>query len=185
LRQEFFVATTRAKLMTFAEFEQLPDPTGARLELHEGAVVSMPPPILRHSIVQQKLRDLLQALCAGVGSTYVELGFRPTTEWEFRYADVAWAPAERWAKQDPSGYFSGAPDIVIEVLSPSNTVSKMFEKEQLCLENGCREFWVVDLERKVVKISTTDGRATTYKAGQGIPLFFAAGAELAVDAIFG
>ncbi len=77
----------------------------------------------------------------------------------------------------------GAPDLVIEVLSPSNTASEMLDKEQICLDNGAREFWVVDPIRRQVKVSGSDGRAATYKAGQSIPLLF--GGTLLVDLIFG
>ena len=74
-----------------------------------------------------------------------------------------------------------APDIVIEVLSPSNTASEMLDKEQICLENGAREFWVVDPVRRQVKVSGADAHAATYKTGQSIPLFF--GGTLPVDSI--
>jgi len=60
----------------------------------------------------------------------------------------------------------------------------MIDKRTLCLENGSREFWVVDMDHRRVEVSTPDGLTVTYKSGQQIPLFFAAGAQLAVDAIF-
>ena len=79
---------------------------------------------------------------------------------------------------------AGAPDLVIEVLSPSNTASEIIDKKTLCLENGSREFWVVDSEHRQVEVSTPDGLTVTYKAGQQVPLHFAPGTHLAVDAVF-
>jgi Uma2 family endonuclease len=76
----------------------------------------------------------------------------------------------------------GAPEIVAEVLSPSNSAAEMPEKERLCLENGCREFWEIDPKRRTVRVSTPDGRSKTYRTGQQIPLLF--GGELSLDAIF-
>ncbi len=70
---------------------------------------------------------------------------------------------------------------MIEVLSPSNSAIEMLEKEQLCLENGGREFWVVDMDRRQVKVSTPDGHTVTYKFGQKIELLF--GGRLAVEDI--
>jgi Uma2 family endonuclease len=78
-----------------------------------------------------------------------------------------------------------SPELVIEVLSPSNTAAEMRAKKKLCLENGSQQFWVVDKVHREVEVSTPDGRTVTYKAGQRIPLFFAAGKSISVDAIFG
>ena len=75
-------------------------------------------------------------------------------------------------------------DLVIEVLSPSNTVDEMNERERICLDHGACEFWVVDQTRKQVKVSTPDGRTITYRSGQQIPLALASGKTLSVDAIF-
>ena len=112
----------------------------------------------------------------------MEVGFRPLPEHELRVADVACASAEHWAQQDPAGHFLGVPEIVSEVLSPSNTAAEMLDKEQICMENGAKEFWVVDIDRRQVKVSTPDGRTFAYKSGQDIPLQF--GGKLAVDEIF-
>ena len=76
----------------------------------------------------------------------------------------------------------GAPDLVVEVLPPSNTAADMLDKRNLCLKNGSREFWVVDVDHRQVEVSTPDGHAITYKAGNEIPLFF--GGRIPVDAIF-
>jgi len=176
------VATSTTKLMTFEEFEQLPDREGYRQELRHGELFQVAPPKYDHFMIQQTLRDLLDEAAAGAGRAYTEVGFRPLLESEYRIADVAYAPHERWASSRTAGYFRGAPEIVIEVLSPSNTVTEILEKEKLCLENGCKEFWIVDPTLHLVKVSTPDGRAITYSAGQEIPVFF--GGSLTVDSIF-
>jgi len=176
------VASTPTRLMTFAEFAQLPDPTDGRLELRHGEVVKVPPPKNRHFAIQQMLRDLLDRAAAGRGRAYTEASFRALPEGEYRIADVAYAPSDRWARQDPDGYFAGAPDLVIEILSPSNTIAEMLDKKILCLENGALEFWLVDSGHRQVEVSTPDGHSITYKTGQEIPLLF--GGSIPVDAIF-
>jgi len=72
---------------------------------------------------------------------------------------------------------------VVEVLSPSNTMAGILDKEKLCLENGAKEFWVVDAGRHQIKVSTPDGHTVTYRSGQEIPLALFCGAKIAVDAI--
>jgi len=169
--------------MTFAEFEQLPNAAeGLRQELRHGELVQVPPAKWIHFLLQDRLRGLLQDRAGGTGKAAIEFGFRPLSDNEYRIADVAFASIERWKSTNPDGYFRGAPEIVIEVLSPSNTVTEMLDKEKLCLENGCQEFWIVDPTLRLVKVSTPAGRAVTYSAGQEIPLLF--GGSLAVDAIF-
>jgi Uma2 family endonuclease len=174
------MASTTERLVTFAELEQMPDAPDGRYELRRGELVKVPPPQFPHYAIQLRLQGLLAAIARNKGIVGTEFGFRAHTEHEYRVADVAFASHERVPRR---GYFQGAPDIVIEVLSPSNSASEMLDKEQLCLENGAKEFWVVDPERRQVRVSTTDGRFAEYKAGQEIPLYF--GGAIAVSEIFG
>lgn len=177
------MATTTTKLMTFAEFAQLPDtPQGFPYDLRHGELVTVVFPRMKHFVIQQQLRRLLESAAGKIGIASTELGFRALAEYEYRRADVAFVLRDRWESCDPNGYFLGAPEIVIEVLSPSNTATEMLDKEKLCLENGCKEFWIVDPDLRLVKVSTPDGHAITYCSGQEIALFF--GGRLAVDTIF-
>jgi len=114
----------------------------------------------------------------------MEFGFRASAEYELRSADVGFVTKERFEASDPEDNLHGAPDLTIEVLSPSNSAAEMNEREKLCLENGCREFWVVDPDLRQVKVSTPDGITTAYRAGQEIPLRIFDGKSLKVDAIF-
>ena len=174
------MATTPTRLMTFEEFEALPDSPGGRYELHHGELVQLAYPKLPHTRAQWQLRHLLERSAGDAGVIVVEMPYRPLPEHEAWQADVAYISRARWeAARD---YFIGAPDLVIEVLSPSNTADELSEKKNLCLENGSREFWVVNGKRRHVEVSTPDGRTVTYKSGQEIPLIF--GGSLAVDAIF-
>ena len=175
------MASIPTRMMTVAEFDQLPESPSCSYELRHGELVKVTRPVLKHVFVQKRLMALLDS-AGGSGSAVIEVGFRPLPEHELRIADVAYASGERWAQQDFAGHFRGVPEIVIEVLSPPNTVAEMLDKEQICLENGAKEFWVVDIDRRQVKVSTPDGRTIAYKSGQEIPLQF--GGKLAIDDIF-
>ena len=52
----------------------------------------------------------------------------------------------------------------------------------MCLENGCREFWIVDPVRRQIRVSTPGGRFLFYRDGQQVPL--PNGGSLAVTAVF-
>jgi len=169
-------------LMTFAEFERLPDPPGGWFELHHGELVQVPPPFLRHSVIQEKIAEALREWARGKGFVGVEVGFRATPDYECRRADVAFIDAARFESVNLDGYFPGAPDLVIEVLSKSNTASEMLDKQTVCLANGAKEFWAVDPARRKVYVFTSAGRFSTYTPGEKIPLLF--GGELLVERIF-
>ncbi len=167
--------------MTFAQFEQMPD-DGHRYELRNGEPIEVPPPIHRHFLIQHRLRRLLEARVGSAGMVETEWGFRPTPEYEYRRADVAFVSQDRVDGVSPDGHLAGAPELVIEVLSPSNRRGKIAVTQRLCLENGCREFWAIDPKRRVVTVSTPDGATRLYGDGDRIPLMF--GGELAVSDIF-
>jgi Uma2 family endonuclease len=171
--------------MTFEEFEALPDPPGGYYELHHGELVTLTFPILAHSVVQRNLRRLLEPFAAPDSFIDKDVPFRPHPEHEYREADVAWLCAERFRLADRGRYIEGAPDLVIEVLSPSNTAAEMLDKEQICLANGSREFWVVDPKRRRIKVTTGDGRTATYGPGQRVPVNFSGSeGEISIDAVF-
>jgi Uma2 family endonuclease len=179
------MAANPAHLMTVEEFRQIPRPVGDYdYELHEGRLVPVTRPKLKHHILQSRLRDLLRALAPQGSFVEYEVAFRALPEHDLRVADVGYVSAERWTQADPEDNIRDAPEIVIEVLSPSNTAREMYEKEQLCLAHGCQEFWVVDPDKKYVRVATVNRPTTTYHPGQQIPLPLFGGASLRVDDLF-
>ena len=179
------MASPPTRLMSFAEFERLPEtPRGFRYELRHGEPVQMPPPNRTHYLVQRRLRQYLEKAAGSTGEVDIEMPFRPLPEREYWQADVAFVSRTRWDQIPDERHLDGAPDLVVEVLSPSNTAAEIFDRRNVCLENGSREFWLVDIEHRLVEVSTPDGRSLTYKPGQSIPLFFAPEATLAVGSVF-
>lgn len=177
------MSETTTRLMTVEEFRQLPETAPFYYELRRGELVQVTRPKSKHYKMQDRLCQLLRGLALGVGFVGMELAFRALPEHELRVADVAFVSKERWEHVDDNDNLHGAPELVIEVLSPSNTSTELFDKEKLCLENGCLEFWMVDPVRRQVKISTPDGLTKTYQEKQQIPLRLFPG-SLAVESIF-
>lgn len=174
---------TTTRLMTVEEFRQLPETGPFYYELRHGELVQVTRPKSKHYNIQDRLCQLLRELARDIGFVGIEIAFRPVPEHELRVADVAFVLKDRWQQIDPDDNLRGAPELVIEVLSPSNTATEIIDKEKLCLDNGCLEFWVVDPVRRLVKISTHDGITKTYQEGQEIPLRLFPG-TLAVKSIF-
>jgi Uma2 family endonuclease len=168
--------------MTFAEYVEIPDPPGGRYELYHGERVKVAFPEFPHVRAQWQLRRLLEGAAEDAGVVDKEIPYRPLPEHECWCADVAFVSKARWETIDQ--YLLGVPELVVEVLSPSNTLKKTLDKRITCLENGAREFWLVNTDRHQIEVSTPDGRTITYKSGQQIPLFFAAGAHVDVSGVF-
>ncbi len=177
------MATTTG-LMTVEQFWQLPENEAFQYELHHGELVKVSRPKWKHILLQERLRELLKLAFGSLGLVLIELLFRPLLEHEVWAADVAFVSRARAAAVDEDDVLHGAPDIVIEVLSRSNTVAEIAERCAICLENGSREFWTVDSNRREIKVSTPDGLTRTYKSGDSIPLTLAGDQTLAVDAVF-
>ena len=171
-------------LMTVEEFQQLPETGPFYYELRHGELVQVTRPILKHSLAQTTLYDLLKPFAGNRFWVSMEVPFRALPEHELRVAHVAAISRDRLDQADRESVFRGVPELVIEILSPSNTAAEMNDKERLCLENGCREFWVVDMDLRLVKISTPDGVTRAFRAGQEIPLNLFGTGTLKADAIF-
>jgi Uma2 family endonuclease len=148
------------ELLTVADYLKLPEPQEGHLELHHGEAVIVPPPKWRHQILQDRLAALLKALLNTWGTVLSEMAFRPAPEYEVWRADVGCVRLERAANVGADEYLQGAPDLVIEVLSPRNTADEIDDKRTICMENGCLSFWVVNDKRKI--ISVTEGNVTKH-----------------------
>ncbi len=169
-------------LMTVEQFQSLPERSDALEELHWGCLVTLSRPKPWHIKLQIRLADLLRPLLASSGYVVTELPFRAVPEYELRAADVAFITRERW---DGAGDkdLAGAPELVIEILSPSNTKTQLREYMALCLANGCEEFWTVDRSSETVTVTRKRGQSFIYQKEQLIPLQISGGA-ISVNDVF-
>ena len=127
----------------------------------------MPPPKWGHQLIQGRIRTLLSNLAGSHALVATEMAFRPAPEYEVWQADVACIPLTRARDTPVDEYLAGAPDLVVEVLSPGNTMDEINDKMAVCMDNGCSSFWVVDPKRK--RVSVTEGKVTThYRASDTI-----------------
>ncbi len=175
-------ATARPMLMTVAQYRELPETEEFIQELHWGQVVNLTRPKMRHTKMQSRLVRLLRPKAEHLGVVESEAPFRALPEFELRAADVAFVTYERWDNADDDDNLAGSPELVIEVLSPSNTKPEMNEKASLFLSTGAKEFWVVSTRKKTVTVISSQD-TVVYGIGQKIPLTLFGG-FLSVSAIF-
>jgi Uma2 family endonuclease len=119
------------ELLTVEEYRRLNLPNNGTIhELHNGRVVEITRPKYRHIDLQHRIADLLRPVAAQFGRVMIEFPFRALPEHELRAVDVAAVSFERLAVIDPEDNLHGAPELVIEVESPSNTSAELMRKRR-------------------------------------------------------
>jgi Uma2 family endonuclease len=162
------MATVEA-LMTVEEFANLPD-DGRRLELVRGRVIALPPPQFRHGYVCVKVAYHLTdfVMTRGLGSV-VSNDSGVVTHRDpdsVRGADVAFYSYARIPKDAlPEGYPTVAPEIVIEVKSPSDLWREILEKVAEYLAAGVVIVCVLDPETTSARLYFDDRPHETLEAG--------------------
>ena len=105
------------------------------------------------------LRDFVKPRALGV-VLGAETGFRVSNDPDTVLApDVAFLQTSRIAGRLPKGYFPGAPDLAVEVLSPNDRASEVVAKVQDWLNAGCTGVWVVDPKSQTVTVYGADRKA--------------------------
>ncbi len=117
--------------------------------------------------------------------TGAETGFRighdPDT---VRAPDVGFVRAERVPPRPTRGFFQGAPDLAVEVLSPSDRAGDVLAKVQDWLGAGCRAVWLIDPANQTVSVyddrhqTATLGMSDELIGGQIVPGFCLPVAEI-------
>ena len=128
-----------------------------RCELVRGELRMMIPPGFQHGRITIKLtRPIVNHVEAhGLGIVVAaETGFVLSRDPDtVRALDVAFVRAERGPGPE-RGYFPGAPDLAVEVLSPDDRPGYVCEKVAEWLEAGTRAVWVVDPRVRTVTVHT-------------------------------
>lgn len=139
---------------------------GSRHELIRGELIQMPPASYRHSLLAAWIVTLLN-----MHVRPRQLGSVTTADGGYilsRDPDVVVAPDAAFVRADrlpPEGevptYLELAPDLVVEVVSPSDSASNLMDKVLLYLNAGVRLVWIVHPEPQIVTVHFPDHTAKT------------------------
>lgn len=110
-----------------------------KIELTEWGKIEMSPARNRHSEYQGEIEYLLRTLKKG-GLAFPECGVQ--TKENVKVADVAWVSFERRRATPHEFAYAVAPEICVEVISPTNTLEEQLHKGRLYLQAGAVEFWL-------------------------------------------
>lgn len=143
----------QAQLVTAEEFAQIPD-DNYRYELVEGRVIRMSLPGGLHGALAIRLAVLLEhhVRAHNLGVVMGEAGFHlarnPDT---VRGPDLSFIRRERIDPTGlPEGFWSGAPDLAVEIRSPGDRRGEIWRKVDDYLTRGVRLVWVVEPRKKTV-----------------------------------
>lgn len=138
-----------------------------KIELDEYGRILMSPASNRHGIQQAKLVKLLaQALQEGEIATECSI----STHLGVRVADVVWMSSQFQTKYGEQTPYPQAPELCIEILSPSNSSREMEEKIRLYLGYGAFEVWIVDADGTIALFGAEGKRQQSVIAGLVAPL---------------
>ena len=153
---------TTTHLLTWKEFEQLPD---EHIEILEGELITVPPPKFGHSTVAADTFLRMQPLQeSGLGRLYLEAGYKLSEDSAtWIQPDVSFLKMERVRAMKPNQYVPGAPELAIEAVSPSETVQTLKRKIDLLLAGGSLAVWVLYPEDREVRVFLPDG--TSFRRG--------------------
>ncbi|MEM7010894.1 MAG: Uma2 family endonuclease [Verrucomicrobiota bacterium] len=112
-----------------------------------GNLIMMPPPGGIHGFRQGEITFNLRTLLPH-GRAITECPI--STADGVRAADVGWFTKERHDPIATLSCFPTAPEICVEVISPSNTSTEIEEKRNLYFQAGAEEVWICDLEGKMI-----------------------------------
>lgn len=110
-----------------------------KIELNEWGKIEMSPASNRHGMLQSRIVVLLGERMAE-GQVLVECSV--LTSKNVKVADVAWGSTAFFEANGFETPYTIAPEICVEVVSPSNSMDEMMMKKDLYLAKGAREFWI-------------------------------------------
>lgn len=113
-----------------------------KIETNEWGQIVMTPARLQHGHYQSKIIGLLQIKMKRPGETITECPIQ--TSRGTKVADVAWFSAGRWEQVKDEFDSPIAPEICVEILSPSNSTGEIDQKKALYFEKGASEVWICD-----------------------------------------
>jgi Uma2 family endonuclease len=156
---------------TYEDLAALPE-DGKRYEIIEGELFELTGPNLRHARTIMNVIRLVDPSVVGAGGVLFTAVFDVFFEGADPVEpDLALVLPEGAARQAARGV-EGPPDLVIEVLSPSNRTHDVLTKRELYRRGGVREYWMVDPDDRSIEVvafgAPRAGDARTFRGNEQV-----------------
>jgi Uma2 family endonuclease len=161
-------------LMTAEQYAALDQPEGVRYELSEGELILSPSAMLFHNLICNRINLPLSNFVHQnkLGEVVMETDFE-LSEDTVRRPDIAFISVEKLARIDPHKRLQIAPDLAIEVASPSDQPDDLVLKVQQYLNAGTATVLVIYPEAHLAYLYR-GGKVEVFEAGsiEILPGFF-------------
>lgn len=125
-------------------------------ELIDGRIVPMSPTGGRHGLIELNLGAALQRFVRQQNLGWVltgEVGIYTRRHPDrIRGADIVLLSRERWPHGPPAGFLEGAPDVVVEIISPNDRWQDVRQKLAEYFALGVLQVWIVEPDNRIVAV---------------------------------
>ena len=178
-------------LYTYAAYKEWELDEGERFELMNGEAYAMSAPGTRHQSILGELFSQIHVFLRGKPCKVFPAPFDVRLFYKADESDNTVVQPDISVicdkdKLGPEGC-RGAPDLVIEILSPSNSAIEMQLKLELYREAGVREYWVIDPENNVLTVYLLQGDiiyTKNYKSADTVTVSVLPGLNIILEEIF-
>jgi Uma2 family endonuclease len=147
---------TNKKSFTYQDYLNLPE-DGERYEIINGELIMVPAPYTIHQKISGNIMDELRNFVKK--NSKGEVFYAPVdvvlSETNVVQPDILFIAKEH-AELITEKNIAGAPDLIIEILSPTTGYYDLIEKKEIYEKFGVREYWIVDPKKQWVEIYTNE-----------------------------
>ncbi|MCL2194257.1 MAG: Uma2 family endonuclease [Treponema sp.] len=156
------------RYFTYTDYKEWELKEGERYELIHGEPFAMAGPNIRHQAISMEITNQLYNYLKGKTCRAFAAPCDVRLFYEEDGSDDTVVQPDIMVVCDKSKIgaegIRGAPDLVIEILSPSNTAIEMGRKFRLYQNAGVREYWVVSPEDKALETYLYDGNVIHFRS---------------------
>ncbi len=175
------MTSTALQPITLDQFSQLPNvEESPAWELINGQVLQKPMPTFHHSRLQKRLVAAIDATNSSY-EAFPEL--RCTLSQNSVVPDITIIHQSRTPIKN--GPIEGAPDWLIEILSPDQSTTKLIAKIQDCLDEGTQLGWLIDSQEAVVMIFLPNQPLQLLRGDSLLPVLNDVSLQLTPNQMFG
>jgi Uma2 family endonuclease len=157
--------TVKHRPLTVHDYMQLPEDSGRKTELIEGDLFMSPSPNRFHQDILVRLTGMIWAYLQTkpLGKVYAAPFDVTLTDLNVYQPDISYFSKSRYTSLTEHGA-DGAPDLVVEILSPGSVKRDLGVKKEIYARTGVEELWSVDPVKRTITVYQLGESSTTPRA---------------------